>query len=161
MVISDRNGTQSSERNGIFGKTSANAEKVVVDCSREEQMQTPKVASSDLIRESHGDGTDIERGDSITLSKRKMDFVVDLDSAIDGRRDVCTSSSDNLHSSSECKTDSIFRRCAACSKRQRYFMHIQKSSFLFVFFRFLILGFSGLNSRLSKYKLYVLVFSLF
>lgn len=122
MVTSDRNGKNSPERDGIVEKTSENAEKLVVDCSREEQVQTSEVAGSDLVKQNpHVDDIDKERCDSTTLSKRKMNFVVDLDApAIDGRRDVCTSSSDNLHSSSGCKTSSVFKRCAVCSKRQRY-----------------------------------------
>ncbi|KAL8115543.1 hypothetical protein AgCh_022154 [Apium graveolens] len=111
----------SAESNGIVEETSANAEKLVVDCSREEQVQTSEVAGSDLVKKkSHADD-DKERCGSTTLSKRKMNFVVDLDATvIDGRRDVCTSSLDNLHSSSGCKTTGVFKRCVACSKRQRF-----------------------------------------
>lgn len=128
MVTSDNNGINTPERDDIVEETSANVKKLVVDCSREEQVQTSKVAGLELIKQSHDDGIDKERGDITTLSKRKMNFVVDLDApAIDGGRDVCTSSSDNLHSSSGCKTSSVFRRCAACSKRQRYISTYAKS----------------------------------
>lgn len=155
MVTSDRNGKNSPERDGIVEETSVNAEKLVVDCSREEQVQTSEVAGSDLVKKkSHDDEINKERSDSTTLSKRKMNFVVDLDApAIDSRRDVCTSSSDNLHLSSGCKTSSVFKRCAACSKRQRYISTYVKSFSFLVFVRFLILGIAKLNSRLSKYKL--------
>ncbi|WOH03884.1 hypothetical protein DCAR_0623285 [Daucus carota subsp. sativus] len=121
LIISDKNGISSSERDSVVEETSAIAEKLVVDLSTEEQGQTPEVAGSSLTRKSQNDGIDVERGDDTTLSKRKIDLVVDLDaSATDGRREDCTSSSDNLHSSSGCKTHSVFRRCATCSKRQRY-----------------------------------------
>ncbi|KAK1355326.1 hypothetical protein POM88_048582 [Heracleum sosnowskyi] len=49
-VTSDRNGLNSTERDGIVEETSANAEKLVVDCSREEQVQTSEVARSDLVK---------------------------------------------------------------------------------------------------------------
>nr|XP_017257821.1 PREDICTED: helicase protein MOM1-like isoform X2 [Daucus carota subsp. sativus] len=120
-AAADKNGISSSERDSVVEETSAIAEKLVVDLSTEEQGQTPEVAGSSLTRKSQNDGIDVERGDDTTLSKRKIDLVVDLDaSATDGRREDCTSSSDNLHSSSGCKTHSVFRRCATCSKRQRF-----------------------------------------
>lgn len=126
------NGISPSERDGIVEVTSANAGKLGVDCSREEQGQTLEVEGSKLIRKSHDDGIAIERGDNTKLSKRKIDLVVDLNSsAIDGRRDDCTSSSDNLHSSAGFKIHCVFKRCAACSKRQRYFSTYVKSFFLF------------------------------
>ncbi|KAK1372891.1 hypothetical protein POM88_029084 [Heracleum sosnowskyi] len=49
-VISDRNGLNSTERDGIVEKTSANAEKLVGDSSKEEQVQTSEVAGSDLVK---------------------------------------------------------------------------------------------------------------
>ncbi|KAK1380961.1 hypothetical protein POM88_027705 [Heracleum sosnowskyi] len=49
-VTSDRNGLNSTERDGIVEETSANAEKLVVDFSREEQVQTSEVAGSDLVK---------------------------------------------------------------------------------------------------------------
>ena len=153
LIISDKNGISSSERDSVVEETSAIAEKLVVDLSTEEQGQTPEVAGSSLTRKSQNDGIDVERGDDTTLSKRKIDLVVDLDaSATDGRREDCTSSSDNLHSSSGCKTHSVFRRCATCSKRQRYISTCAKSYFLFASHIF-ILGIAGLYSNLSKYKI--------
>lgn len=121
-VISDGNGIKASNSGGIVEKTIADAEKLLVDFSAEEKLQTPELVGSASTGKSLGDGIDLETNDNTIPSKRKRDqMVMDFDtSATDARKDVCKSSSDDIYSPSACKTYDVFETCVACSKRQRY-----------------------------------------
>lgn len=122
-AVSDEDVVKTSDKGGIIEETLIDAEKLLVDCSTEEQLQNPELvgSASASMAKSLDDDIELGTGDNATPAKRKRhQMVMDFDaSAMDARKDVCTTSSDDVFSSSGCKIHDLSETCVACSKRQR------------------------------------------
>lgn len=135
FVVSDEDVVKASDKGGIVEETSVDAEKLLVECSTEEQLQNPELVGSASMGKSLDDGIELGTGGNATPAKRKRhQMVMDFDASVmDARKDICTTSSDDVYSSSGCKIHDLSETCVACSKRRRYLYLNTHSFYPFLF----------------------------